>query len=333
MPPPADQSLPPILPVGTQAVSLVEVRGPDGRPIHPRGALGQVVKAPAEPWHAYRVRFADGFEASLGRADLSVLAHYKSPVGPPAAPAAAGPPGGAIGPQAVSPATAGGRLAEHDLYAHVVLRVVVGSRAYGLHGDASDTDRRGVYLPPADRHWSLYGVPEQLEDDATQEVYWEMGKFVTMALKANPNVLEVLYTPLVEHATPVAEELLAMRSAFLSKLVYQTYSGYVMSQFRKLQGDLRNKGAVKWKHVMHLLRLLLAGVATLREGVVPVDAGEHRDRLLAVRRGEVPWDEVEAWRLALHKDFDAAYERTALPDRPDYDRANAFLLRARRSAL
>jgi hypothetical protein len=47
----------------------------------------------------------------------------------------------------------------------------------------------------------------------------------------------------------------------------------------------------------------------------------------------VPWDEVEAWRLALHKDLDVAYERTALPDRPDYDRANAFLLRARRSVV
>lgn len=160
-----------------------------------------------------------------------------------------------------------------------------------------------------------------------------MQKFLVMALKANPNVLEVLNTPLVEHATPLARELLDMRACFLSKLVYQTYSGYVMSQFRKLQGDLRNKGQVKWKHVMHLLRLLLAGATTLREGRVPVDAGDHRERLLAVKRGEVAWAEVEAWRLRLHAEFDAAYKATTLPDRPDYDRANAFLLRARRSAL
>ena len=39
-------------------------------------------------------------------------------------------------------------------------RCVVGSRAYGLHGADSDVDRRGIYLPPADLHWSLYGVPE-----------------------------------------------------------------------------------------------------------------------------------------------------------------------------
>ena len=216
---------------------------------------------------------------------------------------------------------------------HASLIFPVGSRAYGLDDADSDTDRRGVYLPPADVHWSLYGVPEQLENLDTEETYWELQKFLTLALKANPNILECLYTPLVEHASPLAEELRSMRDSFLSRMVYQTYNGYVFSQFKKLQSDLRNKGQVKWKHVMHLVRLLLAGVTTLRESRVPVDAGEHRERLLAIKRGEVPWDEVEAWRLRLHAEFDAAFEQTALPDRPDYGRANAFLLRARRSAL
>jgi hypothetical protein len=60
--------------------------------------------------------------------------------------------------------------------------------------------------------------------------------------------------------------------------------------------------------------------------------GEHRARLLAVRRGEVPWAEVNAWRLSLHKEFDAAYAGTGLPERPDYERVNAFLIRARRAS-
>ena len=70
-------------------------------------------------------------------------------------------------------------------------------------------------------------MPEQLENEATQEVYWELQKFLTLALKANPNVLECLYTPLVEHAGAMAQRLLEQRSIFLSKLVYQTYNGYV----------------------------------------------------------------------------------------------------------
>ena len=225
-------------------------------------------------------------------------------------------------------------LAEYRLFEHVIYRCVIGSRAYGLEHDASDVDRRGIYLPPAEAHWSLYGVPEQLENPDTQETYWELQKFIVLALKANPNVLECLYTPLVEHATPLARELLDMRDSFLSKIVYQTYNGYVMSQFKKLQSDLRSKGAVKWKHVMHLIRLLLSGVSVLREGYVPVRVEDaHRDRLLAIKRGEMPFEEVEAWRLALHREFDQAAEVTSLPDRPDYDRANRLLLKARRAMV
>jgi predicted nucleotidyltransferase len=33
------------------------------------------------------------------------------------------------------------------LYAHVIYRCVVGSRAYGLDHDESDIDLRGIYLP------------------------------------------------------------------------------------------------------------------------------------------------------------------------------------------
>src|SRR2546421_20968 len=89
--------------------------------------------------------------------------------------------------------------------------------------DGKPVHPRGAYRPPADMHWSLYGVPEQLENPQTEEAYWEIQKFLTMALKANPNVLECLWTPMVEHANEIAREMLAMRERFLSKLVYQTY--------------------------------------------------------------------------------------------------------------
>ena len=309
-----------ILPIGTQVVALTEVRGSDGKPVHPRGAVGVVVQSPGDYWHSYRVRFLGGVEGAFRRQDLSVLSEYKA--------------GGVIG--AAAPGAAGGGadpLVEYELYRHVIYRCVVGSRAYGLDDAESDTDRRGVYLPPASLHWSLYGVPEQLENPATEEVYWEAQKFVTLALKANPNVLECLYTPLVETVTPLAEELLHMRERFLSKLVYQTYNGYVTSQFKKLKADLRNKGTVKWKHVMHLLRLLLAGVTVLEEGYVPVRVENHRERLLSIKRGEIPLEQCEAWRLELHQRFDVAVERTTVPERPDYAAANNWLLRARRSVV
>ena len=49
-----------ILSVGTRVVALVEVRRADGTVAHARGAAGEVIQAPADAWHSYRVRFLDG---------------------------------------------------------------------------------------------------------------------------------------------------------------------------------------------------------------------------------------------------------------------------------
>ena len=106
---------------------------------------------------------------------------------------------------------------------YVVYDATVGSRAYGLERDGSDVDVRGVYLPPADLHWSLDGVPEQIEDPDADRVYWEYEKFVRLALKSNPNILEVLWTPLVNRMTAEGEHLREERRIFVSKQAYQTY--------------------------------------------------------------------------------------------------------------
>lgn len=74
--------------------------------------------------------------------------------------------------------------------------------------------------------------------------------------------------------------------------------------------------------------LLLTGAATLREGRVSVRVEAHRDRLLAVKRGEVSWPEVEAWLQELHRDFERVMAETKMPERPDYEAANRFLVKA-----
>lgn len=298
----------PILPIGTHVVTTVDLRGEHGGVRVPRGAVGTVLRSPGDGTHAYRVRLVDGEELSLSRDELMTLARFQD---------------GGLAP----------RLGGEALFDRVILQVVIGSRAYGLDEAHSDTDRRGVFLPPAELHWSLFGVPEQIDDEPAQATFWELQKFVVLGLKANPNVLECLWSPLVETATPLGRELIALRGAFVSQLVFQTYSGYVASQFHKIEADLRRRGAPKWKHVMHLLRLLSAGVGVLTTGEVPVDVGDERERLLAVRRGELAWQEIETWRHRLHARFTAAAAATPLPRRPDYARVDAFLRRARRLAL
>lgn len=299
-----------ILPIGTQVVTRISVKLSVGVE-HPCGTFGVIVKAPSDHSHCYRVQFPDGGQTSLRREEISIHKHW----------------------QVESLQNTTSILDETHFYNYVIYRCIVGSRAYGLDDANSDTDRRGIYLPPAELHWSLSGIPEQLDNKATEECYWEIQKFLTLALKANPNVLECLYTPLVETATPLAEELLSMRDLFLSQLVYQTYNGYVMSQFKKLEQDLRTKGVIKPKHAMHLIRLLLSGITILKEGIVAVRVEEYREQLLAIRYGQMPLEEVNAWRLSLHQEFEAVFNRTNLPQRPNYEKVNAFLLKARRSMV
>jgi hypothetical protein len=300
------QSLPPILPVGTSVVMRIDVAGAER--VWPRGSAGRVVQVPVDPEHSYRVRFVDGDEIAMRRAEFQVLASHQSE---------------GIE-EVVSP------LVEHDLQRHVVYRCVIGSRAYGLEHDASDTDRRGVYIAPARLHWSIYRVPEQLENDATQECYWEYEKYLRLALKANPNVLETLYSPIVEHVDPIIEPLLAKRQIFLTRMIYQTFNGYAMSQFRKIEQDVRARGEVKWKHAMHLVRLLRLGIGALRDGELRLNVGGDRDQLLSIKRGEWGWEQVDALRLDLHRAFEAAYVASTLPERPDYGQANELLVDARR---
>jgi predicted nucleotidyltransferase len=295
------------LPIGTQVVTLVAAPDQAGQ-AHPAGRLGRVKELPTQERASYRVELADGSSLWLARHELQIHKHRQRE----------------------------GLLPSHDdaeLAPYIIYRCVVGSRAYGLDDENSDSDRRGIFLPPARFQWSLGGLPEQIEDEQTRDTYWELQKFLILALKANPNALECLSTPLVEYASPLAEELLSLRDCFLSRSIYQTYNGYVLSQFKRLEQDLRTRGEIKLKHAMHLIRLLLAGIHVLREGELLVRVIDERKRLLAIKHGQMEWDEVNTWRLELHREFDHTFMTSQLPERPDYERINQFLLKARRSMV
>lgn len=295
---------------GTQVVTRVVVADDDGTVVARVGAVGVI--ADTEEDGRYCVRFSTGRLGLLTRDQLSLRRRVQeTSLGPPREAAA---------------------ILDELLTHHLVFRCLIGSQAYGLARASSDEDRRGIFQAPAEMLWSLQGAPDFLERPETEEAYWELKHFVVLALKANPNTLECLYSPIVEHVAGAGEELLAIRDAFVSKLTYQTYNGYVLSQFRKIEIDLRTHGEPKWKHVMHLIRLLLAGISVLRTGTVLVDVGDHRDHLLAIRDAEMSWEQIDAWRLELQRELDEAYATTTLPDLPDYRRVDRFLIDARRTA-
>lgn len=216
-----------LLQKGTRVVVRVAIPAATG--VLPPGSVAEVIAVPLDAEHAYRVRFPNGHESSVARSEFALLSEVKS--------------------EDLSRLPS--PLTERGLRERVIYQAVIGSRAYGLETEDSDTDRRGIYQAPTDLVLSLYDPPPQLENDEAQECYWELKKFLVLALKANPNVLEVLYSPIVEVAEPAAKALLAIRSAFISQLVYQTYNGYVISQFKKMLRSKDVKNKPNWKHAMH----------------------------------------------------------------------------------
>ncbi|MDG9718151.1 nucleotidyltransferase domain-containing protein [Streptomyces sp. DH24] len=215
---------------------------------------------------------------------------------------------------------------------HTVYACVMGSRAFGLATEGSDTDRRGVFLAPTELFWRFEKPPTHVEGPAEEQFSWELERFCELALRANPNILECLHSPLVEYADATGRELLDLRGAFLSRRVHETFTRYALGQRRKLEAGVRAHGAPRWKHAMHLLRLLIGVRDLLRTGTLTLDVGDAREPLLAVKRGEVPWPRVEARMNRLAEEAEEAAGRGPLPAEPDRPRVEDFLVRVRRAS-
>lgn len=313
-----------VIPAGTQVVLQVSKQpvatadrmrtdnpgaNKDSGTVKKSGTVGVVIKCPPHNDLPYIIRFTDGscVEASfdevvLRRQEVENLL-------------------------AVDP--------DLDLLPYTIYRCQVGSKAFGLSHEDSDDDYRGIFLPPAELDWSLYKLPEQIEsnDGQNDEVYWELGKFLRLALKANPNILETLWSPIVIQAEPIARQLLEIRQVFLSKHIYKTYSGYVLSQFRRMRNAYEKTGKYKTKHAMHLLRLLHSGIGALETGEIMIDVSSHRDTLMDVRMGKYSFDQIRQQAMDLDRRFQQAFEASRLPDQPDFGVVNQFLISARRSMV
>jgi len=141
----------------------------------------------------------------------------------------------------------------------ILLDCFSGSTAYNLKMKGSDVDKKGIFIMPQHQ---LYGFnqQQQLADAKNDEVYFEIGRFLELLTKNNPNILELLSTP-KEHVLfrhPVME--LIKPEDFLSKLCQDTFAGYAQTQIRKARGlnkkinkpmDADRKSVLDFCYVVH----------------------------------------------------------------------------------
>ncbi len=120
-----------------------------------------------------------------------------------------------------------------------VVEATVGSRAWGLAHDASDTDLRGSFVLPFPWTVGLVEIPRDLVSADGSQTFWEAGKTVEQALRADPNTLELLFVPSAKPLDEMGEWLLAERDAFVSKLIFGSFGRYALSQLDKLTKSQR----------------------------------------------------------------------------------------------
>ncbi|MEM6278928.1 MAG: nucleotidyltransferase domain-containing protein [Verrucomicrobiota bacterium] len=117
----------------------------------------------------------------------------------------------------------------------LLFECVAGSRAYGTDTPQSDTDLRGVFVMPRESFFEGNRI-EQVSDEKNDETYYEVGRFVELLGKNNPNLLEILYAE--EDAVRFRHNLfdLIRPEWILSKLCESTFAGYAMTQVQKARG-------------------------------------------------------------------------------------------------
>lgn len=118
----------------------------------------------------------------------------------------------------------------------LIYETLHGSRAYGTSRPESDWDFKGIIIGPPSWYFGFVDSPEQLEL-GPDHVRFELRKFMRLAAKANPTLLETLFTDPGDHqaVSPIGRRLLDAREAFLSRKVEQSFGGYALSQLKRIK--------------------------------------------------------------------------------------------------
>ena len=117
-----------------------------------------------------------------------------------------------------------------------------GSSLYdtALPDGKSDIDLGGIYLAPKE---VLFGLSEnyqsQISDEKNDITYYELGKWVELLMRANPNALESLYIPkdkVIGDIHPAIQLFIDNREMFLTKECFKSLVGYAYTQIQKATG-------------------------------------------------------------------------------------------------
>jgi predicted nucleotidyltransferase len=214
-----------------------------------------------------------------------------------------------------------------------ILRVLCGSRAYGLEHEDSDYDFHGIFVVPTDKlllPWVKVEETSWVEGNEDNTA-WEVGKFLKLALTSNPTVLETFKAPVVEH-NAWGDAVRKLFPAVISReRAFQSFFHYGSKQRKKF---LERKDDRPMKFAVSLIRVLLHGIELLNTGDYTINLGHDPEvvkMLHEIRLNEWAFGDIIDWSMRLEDNLKAAYEESQVQEEPDIEKVEHTLIAIRKA--
>ena len=234
--------------------------------------------------------------------------------------------------------------------------VIMGSVAYGVKSEDSDTDVYGFTLPPKELifphltghipgfgkqpqgfdQYQQHHVMDEKEGKEYDFTIYSIVKYMNLVMENNPNMLDSLFVPTrcVLHCTQVGSLVRDSRKDFLHKGCWPKFKGYSYQQLHKM--DIKNpeEGSNRWENVQkygydvkfayHVVRLMLEVEMILAKHDLDLEC--NSEVLKAIRRGEWTMEEIKEFFSSKEKNLEELYNTSTLPYAPDEEKIKHLLL-------
>lgn len=167
----------------------------------------------------------------------------------------------------------------HTMPGEVIARILYGSYAHGLDTADSDEDYRGVFQLPNSAFLGLR-MPKTTHQEPPDQVHHEIGHYLNLLLKGNPNIVGMLFAPLdcVFVTSEKWKVLQERRSEYLSRQMASAYRGWI---FKEMSTEKLTP-----KRLSHVPRLLYELESAVLYGHIDVrPTGWKREFIMDLKYG------------------------------------------------
>ena len=147
-----------------------------------------------------------------------------------------------------------------NLNTNIVLITKGGSHAYGTNIETSDVDIRAISYCPYIHNLGIEGLGPKYKDfevycdKNTDSVVYSLNKFISLCLKCNPNIIEMLGCREEDYIylDSIGKKILENKKLFLSQYAIYSFGGYATSQLRRLENAVAHDKLTKEQKEIHI---------------------------------------------------------------------------------